>query len=112
MKVGYAWVSIDDQQPEAQADRLKTHGCERVFIDKGENGHPQWDKCLEQLRKGDTLVVVHLDRLLGGSVRDIASVLDILNDLDRRGVRVRVIDRFIPEYHPSGFSFLRWWKRT
>ena len=60
MKVGYAWVSLDDQQPQAQADRLKAGGCERVFSDKGENGHPQWDRCLEQLRKGDTLVVVHL----------------------------------------------------
>ena len=106
MKIGYAWVSIDDQHSEAQVDRLKAGGCERVFSDKGDSERPQWDKCLEQLRKGDTLVVVHLDRLLG-----VGSVLDIANDLATRGIKLRVIDRFIPEYRPSGSS-TTWWKRT
>jgi DNA invertase Pin-like site-specific DNA recombinase len=108
MKIGYAWVSVDDQHPEAQVNRLKADGCEQVFSDRGETGHPQWDTCLEHLRKGDTLVVVHLDRLVG-----IGNVLEITNDLmTTRGVKLRVMDRFWPEYRPDGSPFTRWWKRT
>jgi DNA invertase Pin-like site-specific DNA recombinase len=112
MKIGYAWVSVDDQHPEAQVNRLKADGCERVFSDKGESGRPQWDMCLEHLGKGDTLVVVHLDRLVGGIDGGIDSTLRIVNDLGTRGIKVRVMDRFWPEYRPDGSPFTRWWKRT
>jgi DNA invertase Pin-like site-specific DNA recombinase len=113
MKIGYAWVSVDDQHPDAQVHRLKAAGCERMYSDKGDGGRPQWDLCLEQLRKGDTLVVVHLDRLSGIGGSGIGGVLEIADDLmSRRGVKLRVMDRFIPEYRPEGSSFTRWWKRA
>jgi DNA invertase Pin-like site-specific DNA recombinase len=101
LKIGYAWVSIDDQHPEAQTDRLKAVGCERVFSDKGEGGRPQWDKCLEQLGKGDTLLVVHLDRIPGA---DVGGVLGVASGLTTRGVKLRVLDRFKPRYQPGGSS--------
>jgi DNA invertase Pin-like site-specific DNA recombinase len=105
MKIGYARVSTNDQHPEAQSDRLKAAGCERVFSDKGESGRkasrPQWDKCLEHLRDGDTLVVVRLDRM-GRSVRNL---IDVANDLQARGVNLLVLDQAIDTSTPAGRFF-------
>ena len=36
--IGYARVSTTDQSPEAQAARLREHGCTRVFTDHGVTG--------------------------------------------------------------------------
>ena len=40
--------------------------CDRIFCDQGESGakgsRPEWDNCLDHLRKGDTLVIWKLDR--------------------------------------------------
>lgn len=103
MKVGYSRVSTNDQHPEAQADRLKADGCERV-TDKGVSGRkasrPQWERCLEHLREGDTLVVV-LDRI-GRSVRNL---IDVVTGLEARGVNLRVIDQGIDTSTSAGRFF-------
>lgn len=105
VKIGYARVSTRDQHPEAQADRLTAAGCERLFSDKGESGRkasrPQWDKCLEQLREGDTLVVVRLDRM-GRSVKNL---IEVVNDLQARGVNLVVLDQKIDTSTPAGRFF-------
>ena len=105
MKIGYSRVSTDDQHPEAQADRLKSDGCERVFTDKGVSGRkasrPEWDRCLEHLREGDTLVVVRLDRM-GRSVRNL---IDVVAGLEARGVNLRVIDQGIDTGTSAGRFF-------
>ncbi|MEL7071685.1 MAG: recombinase family protein [Cyanobacteria bacterium J06581_3] len=47
-------------------DALEKEGCDRIFCDQGESGakasRPEWDNCLDHLRKGDTLVIWKLDR--------------------------------------------------
>lgn len=105
MKIGYSRVSTDDQHPEAQADRLKADGCERVFTDKGVSGRkasrPEWDRCLEHLREGDALVVVRLDRM-GRSVRNL---IDVVTGLEARGVNLRVIDQGIDTSTSAGRFF-------
>ena len=65
--IGYSRVSTTDQHPDAQAARLREHGCEYVFTDHGVSGRqasrPQWDACRAFLRRGDALVVTKLDRI-------------------------------------------------
>jgi len=65
--IGYARVSSLDQDYDAQIDRLKAVGCDRVFSEKvsgkSTNGRHALQKALGTLKPGDTLIVVRLDRL-------------------------------------------------
>ena len=84
-KIGYARVSTGAQVDHLQLDALTAAGCERTFTDtaSGSLDHrPDLDRCLDHLRPGDTLTVWRLDRL-GRSVRHL---IDVVNDLDARGV--------------------------
>jgi DNA invertase Pin-like site-specific DNA recombinase len=102
MRIGYARVSTNDQHPEAQAERLEAAGCERIFTDRGVSGklarRPQWDALLGQLRAGDVLVCVRLDRI-GRSVRHL---LDVVTDLGNRGVDLVALDQAIDTTTAAG----------
>jgi DNA invertase Pin-like site-specific DNA recombinase len=66
MRLGYARVSTGDQTLDGQCQRLSTVGCEKLFEEKisGARGNrPKLERLIEQLRKGDILVVTRLDRL-------------------------------------------------
>jgi DNA invertase Pin-like site-specific DNA recombinase len=100
--IGYARVSTNDQHPEAQEERLKAAGCTRIYTDHGASGakasRPGWDKCLDRLESGDTLVAVRLDRI-GRSVRNLLQVAD---DLEKRGANLVLIDQGIDTRTPMG----------
>ncbi len=85
MKIGYARVSTADQNLDLQTDALKQAGCEKIFADHGVSGakaeRPGLDKALDQIRKGDTLVIWKLDRL----GRSLSHLLSIVEDLKQRG---------------------------
>src|SRR5438128_6742821 len=66
MLIGYARVSTDNQDTAAQVAALKAAGCERMYRGKASGGRwdrPELHRFLDQLRKGDVLVVWKLDRL-------------------------------------------------
>ena len=72
---GYAGVSSKDQNLDRQLDQLKAIGIEprNIFCDKasGKNfNRPSWNSLIDQLQKGDLLVVVSLDRM-GRNYTDI-----------------------------------------
>lgn len=80
MKIGYARVSTDDQNPALQITALKREGCKRIFTDKISGTirkRPELERCLQSLTQGDVLVVWKLDRL-GRSLRDLITLLDDL----------------------------------
>jgi len=87
-KIGYARVSTADQNPEMQLDALSAAGCLKVYTDTATGtkvDRPQWIRCLEDLRPGDTLVIWKIDRL-GRNLRDL---IDIVTTLEARGVGVQ-----------------------
>lgn len=90
-----------DQHPEAQAARLREYGCARIVTDHGVSGvkasRPQWDRCLDHLRQGDTLVTVRLDRL-GRSLKHLIEVVQLLGG---RGVDLVVLDQSIDTTTPA-----------
>jgi len=80
MLIGCARVSTNDQETVAQAAALKSVGCERIYREKASGGRwdrPELHKILDQLRKGDVLVVWKLDRLLR-SLRDVLTIMERL----------------------------------
>jgi DNA invertase Pin-like site-specific DNA recombinase len=85
MLIGYARVSTQDQTLDLQLDALKKAGCEKILTDKASGATADrqgLDQALEQLRKGDILIVWRLDRL-GRSLRHL---IDTTTDLNDRGI--------------------------
>jgi DNA invertase Pin-like site-specific DNA recombinase len=77
---GYARVSTTDQTPQLQIDALKAAKCKPIYIEQksGRNmNRPELTRCLDTLRKGDTLVIWKLDRL-GRSLRDLVEIVERL----------------------------------
>lgn len=85
MKIGYARVSREEQNPALQHDALTAAGCVQVFEDRVSGAgfdRAGLDQALAALQSGGTLVVWKLDRL-GRSMMD---TVRIVLDLDKRGV--------------------------
>lgn len=88
MIFGYARVSTDDQNLDAQTDALTAAGAERIFADKLSGAgrkRPELDQLFEQLRKGDVVIVTKYDRL----ARSLRDLLDIVEVIEKRGAGFR-----------------------
>ena len=101
MKVGYARVSTDDQNPALQLTALEKAGCKTLYKDDGISGattkRPALLRCLKKLEPGDTLIVWKLDRL-GRSLRDLIGMLD---DFKQRGIKFKSITEAIDTETPT-----------
>jgi DNA invertase Pin-like site-specific DNA recombinase len=85
--LGYARVSTVAQDLHLQLDALEKAGCKRewIFTDKASGSkteRPGLNKCLQELRKGDALMVWRLDRL----GRSMPHLVGLVEDLRQRGV--------------------------
>jgi DNA invertase Pin-like site-specific DNA recombinase len=102
MKLGYARVSTEDQTLQLQRPRLKEAGCEKVFEEKISGvvrKRPQLEKLLDEVRKGDVLVVTRLDRL----ARSTAELLIIAERLQEKGAGLQSLDEpWADTISPSG----------
>ena len=101
MLIGYARVSTQDQHPDFQLDALKAAGCEQVFQEKMTGklaDRPELVACLRTLRKGDILVVWKLDRL----GRSLKHLVEIIHDLEQRGVAFRSLTESIDTASAGG----------
>jgi DNA invertase Pin-like site-specific DNA recombinase len=101
MRFGYARVSTFEQDEGLQLDALRAAGVDRVFTDRASGAlefRPALDELLGQLRAGDTVVVWRLDRL-GRSLRHL---IDVMADLDRRGVALTSLRESIDTSTPGG----------
>ncbi len=90
MLIGYARVSTIEQNLDLQIDALKNAGCKKLYDDKissSKLNRPGLNDALDDLRPGDTLVVWKLDRL-GRSLRNL---IELINDLQEKGIMFRSI---------------------
>lgn len=87
MKIGYTRVSKTDQNLDLQLDALKKAGAEEIFQEKmsgKRDDRPELNRLLQNLRKGDSLVIYKLDRL----GRSTKKLLELAEELESKGVEL------------------------
>jgi DNA invertase Pin-like site-specific DNA recombinase len=104
--VGYARTSTlrQDAGLDAQLRTLKDLGCEKVFAEKVSSvqERAKLDAALEYVREGDVFVVTKLDRL----ARSVAHLCQIVAELERKGVALKILDIGVDTGRPAGHLFL------
>lgn len=107
MRYGYARVSTEDQSLEIQVEDLRRNGCADIRQEKisGSNAEnrPEFVKLLADLKPGDELWVVRIDRF-ARSVRDLAN---IVADFQSRGIFLKATQQPIDTTSASGRCFLQ-----
>jgi len=101
MKYGYARVSTQNQDLQSQLDILAKEGCQKIYKDKftgTKRDRPEFNKLMEVLEEGDTLVITKLDRFARPTVDGINTV----KELFERGVSVHVLNMGLVEDTPTG----------
>lgn len=103
---GYARVSTQDQDLTSQIHALQAAGCDPIYQEKATGANMErleWKACNRSLGRGDTLVVVSIDRL-GRSLSDLVGTLE---DFERRGVHFRSLREGIDTTTALGKMFFQ-----
>ncbi len=103
MKYGYARVSTIDQNLDGQLKELEAAGCDQIFSEKisgtkSAKDRPELAKLLSQVRTGDHVIVAKVDR----AARSTTDLLNMVEDLDRRGVKFTALNSPIDTASPTG----------
>jgi len=101
--IGYARTSTIDQKAglEAQQRDLMAAGCTKVFsehLSSVDAKRPELARALDYAREGDTFVVTKPDRL----ARSTKDLLGVLEALEEKGVRVRILSMDLDTTSPTG----------
>lgn len=86
--IGYARVSTHDQDCAAQVYELSQAGCSEIVQEHASGAdrrRPALARLVSTIERGETLVIVRLDRL----ARSVPHLLAVLADLDDRGAGLR-----------------------
>jgi DNA invertase Pin-like site-specific DNA recombinase len=104
--VGYARVSTDEQGTDPQLDELRAAGC-GTFHEEHASGadrsRPVLARLVRDIRAGETLVVVRLDRL----ARSVAHLLAVIEQLEAKGAHFRSLRDPIDTTTPQGMFSLQ-----
>lgn len=101
LKYGYARVSTMHQDLQVQLKQLENENCDKIYSEKytGTNKkRPEFQKLIDMLQEGDTLVVTKLDRF----ARSTQDALEIIKDLFERNIKVHVMNMGVIENSPTG----------
>ena len=106
MIYGYARVSTtaqgrDGNSLEDQVSALKNYGCQEI-IEEAFSGktmeRPKFQKLLNTLKEGDTLVVCKLDRFARTAIEGVQTVRELFD----RGIRVHILNMGLIENTLTG----------
>lgn len=99
--VGYARVSTTGQSLDVQMSKLEAAGCDKIYQEKRSGrtaSRPEFKKCLEYIRSGDTLMITRLDRL----ARSVTHLSQIAERFQVEGIELFVIDQSIDTSTSTG----------
>lgn len=105
MIYGYARVSTkgqakDGNSLEAQERALKDSGACEIYVDAftgTKTDRPEFDKLMDKIQKGDTLIVTKLDRF----ARSMTQGSELVSDLIEKGIRVYILNIGVMDNTPS-----------
>ena len=104
--IGYARVSTEEQGTDPQLDELRAAGCDAVLEEHasgGDRSRPVLARLRREIRPGETLVVVRLDRL----ARSVSHLLAVIEQLDASGAYFRSLRDPIDTTTPQGMFSLQ-----
>ena len=104
MIIGYARVSTNDQNLDAQIAALAEAGAEKIFEEKvtgKSKDRPELHKLLEQLRESDVVIVTKYDRL----ARSLKDLMEIVETIRKRNAGFRSLGEDIDTTTPTGRLF-------
>ena len=104
--IGYARVSTEDQGTDPQRDELLASGCANVLEEHAsgaDRSRPVLAGLLRDIRPGETLVVVRLDRL----ARSVSHLLAVIEQLETKGAHFRSLRDPIDTTTPQGMFSLQ-----
>lgn len=103
--IGYARVSTKEQETHLQIDALKKAGVVMIFEEKASSvgRRPELQKCLDELKAGDVLVVYKMDRI----ARSLKDLLNILDRISKAGAFIRSLTEPLDTSGPIGRFMLQ-----
>lgn len=99
--VGYARISTEEQSNLAQVAALQAAGCAEIHEEQASGGsrsRPVLARALQRIGKGDTLMVVRIDRL----ARSLSHLLEVIERLEGQGAYFRSLEDPIDTASPQG----------
>lgn len=105
MIYGYARVSTkgqakDGNSLEAQEKALKESGASEIYVDAftgTKTDRPEFDKLMDKIQNGDTLIVTKLDRF----ARSMTQGSELVSDLIEKGIKVYILNIGVMDNTPS-----------
>ncbi len=106
-RIGYARVSAPHQHLDRQIAALRSEQCTKIFREKASakdiKNRPQLEKDIDQLGKGDVLVLAEWDR----ATRSMLDGIAIVERVHARGALIKVLDRsYLDLTTPIGRGFI------
>ena len=101
MKYGYSRISTIEQDLRSQMKMLEEENCDFIYTEKftgTKMDRKEFNKLLDVLEEGDTLVVTKLDRF----ARSVRGGIEVIRQLFDMGVRVHVLNMGVIENTPTG----------
>ena len=101
MKIGYIRISTADQNTARQELLMEQLGVDEVYIDRisGKNtNHPELQKMMEYVRRGDTVIVESISRF----ARNTRDLLELVEQLSAKGVEFVCKKEAIDTTTPTG----------
>ncbi len=84
MKIGYARVSTEEQNPDLQIEALELAGCKKIYCDRGISAvgkkRPEFEKALAEIGEGDILTIWKFDR----AFRSLLHALEVLEGIEKK----------------------------
>src|SRR5699024_9126426 len=98
---GYSRISTIEQDLRSQMKMLEEENCDFIYTEKftgTKMDRKEFNKLLDVLEEGDTLVVTKLDRF----ARSVRGGIEVIKQLFDLGVRVHVLNMVVIENTPTG----------